>query len=219
MVRRLLFFVVVTLSLGFAPAPVPKPPQWVQLFNGKDLAGWEASPGVWRVKDGMIFASTFPGGRKLNTFLCSRGQFRDFELEFEVRVRGGNNSGVMFRSKLLDRENYWLDGVKCDLGGSHGPRAPWGSLVTYDGRNGRFLKQAARDTRAQKAVRPADFNRVRLRCVGKKVSVSVNGVLVHEAELRELAGEGAIGFQLRYGEPTEVSLKNIRIRRLSSGRP
>jgi hypothetical protein len=182
----------------------------VGLFNGKDLTGWEGSRGVWQVKDGMIFATTFPTGRRQNTFLCLKGTFRDFELEFDVRA-GGSNSGVMFRSELLDRENYWLNGVKCDLG----ERSGWGTLVTYNDRNGSFLKNA-QAAPAQKAANPGDFNRILLRCVGKKVSVSINGTLIHEVELPNLAAEGRIGFQLRFSDPTEVSLKNIRIRRLSS---
>src|SRR5947208_6426711 len=106
-----LFRAAGTLSFGFASVPSPKPAKWVELFNGKDLTGWEGSRGVWQVKDGMIFATTFPTGRRQNTFLCLKGTYRDFELEFDVRVGGSNNSGVMFRSELLDRENYWLNGV------------------------------------------------------------------------------------------------------------
>jgi hypothetical protein len=185
------------------------PPE--SLFNGRDLSGWEGQRGVWQVKEGVIFASTFPGARKLNTFLCSKEKFKDFELEFDARVRGGNNSGVMIRSKLYDTKNYWLDGIKCDLGG----RTGWGTLVTYDGRNGKVLKQA-NAPEARETIKAEDFNRVFLRCVGRKVTVRVNGVPVHEAELAELAEEGVIAFQLRYGIPTEVSFKNIRIRRLSA---
>jgi hypothetical protein len=185
--------------------------RWVQLFNGKDLTGWEGQPGVWQVKGGMIFATTFPRGRKLNTFLCTKGNFRDFELEFDAKLRGENNSGVMIRSTLYDRKNYWLDGIKCDLGG----RTGWGTLVTY-GKTVNLLK-VADSPAARLATKANDFNRVNLRCVGKKVSVRINGVQVHDVELPQLAAEGRIGFQLRLGPPTEVSLKNIRIRRLPPG--
>src|SRR5262249_51566119 len=82
-----------------SPRPAPPPPketaassgetgEWVPLFNGKDLTGWEGLPDVWQVKDGAIVATTFPKGRKLNTFLCSTRSFKDFELEFDVRLRG-----------------------------------------------------------------------------------------------------------------------------------
>jgi hypothetical protein len=185
-----------------------------ELFNGKDLTGWESLPDVWQVKDGLIVASSFPRGRTRNTFLCSHEQYKDFELEFDAKVRGNNNSGVMIRSVLHDRENYWLKGIKCDLG----HRTGWGTLVTYDGKNGRILKMA-NNVEAKKATRPVEFNHVLLRCVGKKVVVRINGVLVHETELAELAAEGVIAFQLRYGTPMEIALKNIRLRRLDAAGP
>jgi hypothetical protein len=31
--------------------------EWINLFNGKNLDGWEGSPKIWSVKDGCINAS------------------------------------------------------------------------------------------------------------------------------------------------------------------
>ena len=195
-------------------APRPgKDGEWVSLFNGKDLDGWEGKEDVWRVKDGTIFATSFPDGRKLNTFLCSKQQLTDFELEFDVRLRGTNNSGVMIRSDLYDTTNYWLRGIKCDLG----VRSGWGSLVTYDGTNGDWLK-AVKDSAARwKIKEDADaFNHVSIRCVGKKITVRINGEPGMESEIAQLAESGRIAFQLRYGEPSEISLKNIRVRKIET---
>ena len=164
------------------------------LFNGKDLAGWEGLDKEWQVKDGAIFASTFPDGRKQNTFLCSKEKFKDFELEFDARVIGKNNSGVMIRSQLSNRTNYWLNGIKCDLGS----RRAWGDLVTYDGENGSVIR-AAEKTAAQLDIKAEDFNHVVIRCVGQKVIVTINGVKVNDTEIAKMSEEGVIGFQLRYG--------------------
>jgi hypothetical protein len=198
-----------------SPRSTPRPGvpvvagEWMQLFNGKDLTGWVGEAGVWQVTDGAIFATSFPTGRKLNTFLCSTRSFRDFDLEFDCRIRGTNNSGVMIRSDLYDRTHYWLNGIKCDVGG----RTGWGTLVRYNGKGGSILK-SARTAEAQKRIKEDDFNRVHIRCVGKQVTVRVNDELVHEAELLQLAASGVIAFQLRYGAATEVTLKNIRAREL-----
>ena len=52
-------------------------------------------------------------------------------------------------------------------------------------------------------------------CVGKTLTLRVNNHLVHNRHaLPQLADEGLIGFQLRMRIPTEVSLKNVRIRSL-----
>src|SRR5262245_62072 len=53
-------------AAGFAPADDPKgapvvPPkqgksETIQLFNGRDLEGWEGHKNLWSVKDGVIVA-------------------------------------------------------------------------------------------------------------------------------------------------------------------
>src|SRR5262245_17470490 len=76
-------------------------------FNGKDLEGWEGLSQYWSVKDGAIVGSTFPNGLKFNTFLCSKKKYTDFELQFQVRLRGkgwSGNSGVQIRSKIRDAQ-------------------------------------------------------------------------------------------------------------------
>src|SRR5437588_1546911 len=73
-----------------------------EFFNGKDLSGWEGLTEYWSVKDGALIGSTpAPDGVKFNTFLCSKKPYRDFELSFQVRLKGGEgNSGVQIRSKI-----------------------------------------------------------------------------------------------------------------------
>jgi tRNA A-37 threonylcarbamoyl transferase component Bud32 len=196
--------------------PAGEPPQpaerWVSLFNGADLTGWEYRRSVWKVKDGTITATTFPGHRKYNTFLCYKEPFKNFELAFDVQLQGNNNSGVMFRSKLYDRKNYWLDGFKCDMGG----RTGWGTLVTYDGKTGNTLRRG-RKGEIPPGIAPGGFDRVVLRCVGNQVSMRVNDRQVQKSEVAKLPAEGRIAFQLRHSLPTAVTLKNIRVRLLTPG--
>ena len=73
-----------------------------QLFNGKDLNGWEGSPQLWSVQDGAITGKTADEGEAKinhNTFLVWKGgTVGDFELTFKYRIEKGN-SGVQYRSK------------------------------------------------------------------------------------------------------------------------
>ena len=39
------------------------------LFNGKDLSGWDAEPGLWKVEDGVLVGTSEPGKPKTNSFL------------------------------------------------------------------------------------------------------------------------------------------------------
>lgn len=81
-----------------------------QIFNGKDLTGWEGNMELWSVKDGCITGTTpaEPGNPakstlKHNTFLVWRaGTVKDFELSFKYRIVAGN-SGVQYRSKELPK--------------------------------------------------------------------------------------------------------------------
>jgi hypothetical protein len=78
------------------------------LFNGKDLTGWEGNPALWSVEDGAITGKTPPdpadpkkGTIKHNTFLVWKaGTVSNFELTFQYRIVAGN-SGVQYRSREL----------------------------------------------------------------------------------------------------------------------
>jgi hypothetical protein len=79
-----------------------------QIFNGKDLTGWEGNPALWSVQDGAITGKTqadpadpTKSTLKHNTFLVWKaGTVSDFELTFQYRIEKGN-SGVQYRSKEL----------------------------------------------------------------------------------------------------------------------
>ncbi|HUX28269.1 MAG TPA: DUF1080 domain-containing protein, partial [Terracidiphilus sp.] len=75
------------------------PPQWgkpIDLFNGKDLAGWKmATPGPpeWKVEDGNLVS---PGH---GPELINDRNFRDFKLHVEFNCDPESNSGVYLRGR------------------------------------------------------------------------------------------------------------------------
>jgi len=75
-----------------------------QIFNGKDLTGWEGNLKLWSVENGAITGRTGSEGDtkiKHNTFLVWKaGTVSDFELTFKYRIEKGN-SGVQYRSQEL----------------------------------------------------------------------------------------------------------------------
>lgn len=81
-----------------------------QIFNGKDLAGWDGNMDLWSVQDGVITGRTpaDPANPaksilKHNTFLVWRaGTVKDFELTLKYKIIGGN-SGIQYRSKELEK--------------------------------------------------------------------------------------------------------------------
>src|SRR5262249_43272646 len=92
------------LKVSLRPKEGAGPPP-VVFFNGKDLTGWQGLPQHWTVKDGGLVGSTLPGGINFNTFLCSAREYRDFEVKFQVWLKGGKgNSGLQIRSQLFDTD-------------------------------------------------------------------------------------------------------------------
>src|SRR5260221_251042 len=92
------------------------------LFNGTDLTGWEGNPKLWSVKDGCITGQTTKENpAKGNTFLIWKGgDVDDFELRFSYKIVPGDeknfgNSGVQYRSKILDPANWVVGGYQADF--------------------------------------------------------------------------------------------------------
>ena len=84
------------------------------LFNGKDLTGWKGLD-FWSVEDGAITGrTTKEKPTKGNTFLVWEGEVADFELTFQYKIVGGN-SGVQYRSKLVDEKGFVIAGYQGDF--------------------------------------------------------------------------------------------------------
>ncbi len=176
-------------------------------FNGKDLTGWRGLTQYWKVVDGAIVGSTEPNGLKFNTFLCSEREYGDFELSFQVRLKNGQgNSGVQIRSEIFDKEKFAVRGPQCDIGQIY-----WGSL--YGEHFGGMMQAAPKDLVA-KAVKPADFNHYHIRCVGKHVTIKINGVTLVDGEFPKMPDKGIIAWQLHSGGPMEVIFKDIQFREI-----
>ncbi len=90
-------FVVLLLPLvaGAQAVPAVRPSErWIELFDGKTLAGWTAEGGArWSVAGGEIVGVTGGDG-----WLRSTRQFADFVLRIEFKNSAKGNSGVFFRT-------------------------------------------------------------------------------------------------------------------------
>src|SRR5690606_23886235 len=77
----------------FAWFPVYAEDGFEELFNGKDLDGWDGNPELWSVEDGVIVGRTkSPEDLAYNQFLIWRGgTLKNFELRVKIKVTGDNN--------------------------------------------------------------------------------------------------------------------------------
>lgn len=185
-------------------------------FNGKDLTGFEGLlDQFWSVKDGAIVGTTHPKGINFNTFLCSKKKYKDFEMSFQVKLAKVGNSGIQIRSKIVDEKKFAVGGPQCDMGGPF-----WGSLYGERfnpqkgfGGGGGMLKAA--DAKLVKEVlKVDDFNDYYIRCVGKHVTIKLNGKTTVDADFPVIPEDGIIAFQIHAGAAMDVTFKNIQFKEL-----
>lgn len=95
--------------------------EFVSIFNGTDLEGWEGDPVYWSVQEGAITGEITPATLlKANTFLIWQGgQPGDFELKAEFKISESGNSGINYRSELVEDVPYALKGYQADIDGKN----------------------------------------------------------------------------------------------------
>ncbi|WP_422083603.1 3-keto-disaccharide hydrolase [Ulvibacterium sp.] len=94
---------------------------FVRIFDGKTLDGWEGDPTYWRVENGNLTGKVTPQTLlKNNTFIIwEGGEPDDFELKLEYRITENGNSGINYRSKLMDTIPFALRGYQADIDGKN----------------------------------------------------------------------------------------------------
>jgi hypothetical protein len=184
----------------------------IDLWNGRDLAGWNhilAEPdvprnAVWSARDGLLICQGKPLG-----VLLTKHSFTNFKLVVEYRWAPGSepgNSGILTRingpAQALPRclEVQLRHGDAGDILGLHGMNVPAGQLRYFEAMN----HPVAGDVRGIKkrvdAELPAGgWNRVELHAQGDTYTVWMNGVLINQAAGVAL-GSGPIGLQSEGGE-------------------
>ena len=178
-------------------------------FNGKDLAGWEGlTDQFWSVKDGAIVGSTKPDGIKFNTFLCSKKKYKDFELQFQVKLTKSGNSGVQIRSHIHNPKTFAVTGPQCDMGAQY-----WGSLY---GENFGGMMKAADPKVVKEALKVEEFNDYYIKCVGKHVTIKLNGKTTVDDDFPKMPEEGIIAWQIHGGPAMEVIFRKIEFKDLSA---
>jgi hypothetical protein len=92
------------------------------IFNGRDLSGWTGNKDFWSVRDGAITGqSTAAKVVEANTFLIWQGgEPANFELRLQFKLtaqnaKGWGNSGVQYRSKVMDAAKFVVGGYQADL--------------------------------------------------------------------------------------------------------
>ena len=176
-----------------------------QLFNGKDLAGWEGHKKYWSVKDGVIVgknADPVP----VSTYLVTARKFSDFRLVFDFKLAESEmHSGIALWGRVApdkgDKYTYAGHLVMFPSG--------YGFYDLY-GRTG--IHQNA--DKARKVGKQHDWNHIEILAQGNRIRFVLNGVLIsdwREPEPKRIK-EAPIGLQLHSNnKPQEVQFKGLTL--------
>ena len=117
---------------------------FVSIFDGKTLDNWKGDGIHWRAENGSLVGEVTPSTLiKKNTFLVWQGdQPKDFELKAEFRITKDGNSGINYRSELLDSIPNALRGYQADIDGQN----------RYTGQNYEERKRTTLAYRGEKAI-------------------------------------------------------------------
>ncbi len=218
------------------------------LFDGKTLKGWAGLEGYWSVRDGAITGqTTAEKPLKTNSFLVYQdAQPANFELRVMFKLTPNNdkdwgNSGVQYRSKVVDAAGFVVAGYQADID-SNGRYT--GMLYEEKGRGilmnpGEKIKIGAttadpanakkKKTAIEKlpgATPAADimsvyklgqWNELRIIAQGNHVQHFINGKLTADVTDNdpELAPKsGVIGLQIHTGQPMTIQFRHIELKEL-----
>ena len=106
---------------------------------------------------------------------------------------------------MNDQARFIMKGPQVDIGEKY-----WGGL--YGELTSGWMQQAPADFE-QNAVKSNEFNDIWIRCIGKHVTIKINGQTSVDRDFPEMADEGLIGLQLQSGD-TEVVFRNLQIEEL-----
>lgn len=159
-------------------------PKWgesIQLFNGKDLAGWKATgENQWSVEDGIL---TSP---KAGANLISEKKFDDFKLMVRFRFPEGSNSGIYLRGRY-------------EVQIEDSPRDAHPSNVLFGGVYG-FLTPSEMNT-----LGPNQWQIYEITLVGRMVTIVANGkTIISNQEIPGITG-GAL--DSNEGEPGPIYIQ------------
>lgn len=211
-----------------------------QLFNGKDLTGWDGDPRLWSVRDGVIHGETTDENpAKGNTFLIWQdGKLKDFELRLSFRLNATNNSGIQYRSKHITDDNVrnkWVvrgyqhelrnevnfpntSGFIYDEGGKRGRICLVGEKATWEPDGKKVIAKDLIDEAAfKKLFKLDDWNDVVIVAKGNHIQHYLNGRLILDFTDNAPAlalTEGILAVQLHAGKPMWAEFKNIRLKEI-----
>ncbi len=228
--NSLLIITAVGLAAAFLTTGAKSPASagFVSLFDGKNLDNWVVKGGTakYTIEKDMIVGTTVAGSK--NTFLSTKRDYADFELELDVLCDKELNSGMQIRSHVYEketpqpsspkkmREKGEVYGYQCEITTSD--KCVSGNFWD-ESRWTKWHDDLTKKPGACAAFKDGQWNHYRIVAQGDRIRSWVNGVPC--ADFRDtMDATGFIGLQVHSvgaKGPYQVRWKNIKIRELKPG--
>ncbi len=184
------------------------------LFDGKTLKGWEGDTEGYEVKDGAIVCIPSKGG-----FLYTDKDYSDFALRFEFKLGGPNaNNGIGIHVPVPTGDPAY-SGMEIQVLDEN-----YQGIQPYQAHGSVYGVVAAKRGH-QKPL--GEWNQEEIRLKDRHITVTLNGVVIVDANLDEASKDGTLdhkdhpglkretGRICFCGHGAEVAFRNVRIEDLS----
>jgi hypothetical protein len=200
------------------------------IFDGTSLKGWKGDTAYWKAENNSITGEvTAARPLKTNTFLIYDGsQPSDFELKADFRITASGNSGIQYRSQLVDSVPFGLKGYQADIDGNNvytgqnyeergrGFLAKRGENAILESGKPPMISSMIADPDSLKSlIKQEDWNEIHIISKGNRMRHFINGVLMSDVtdnDAAERKMKGLLGFQVHVGPPMKVEYRNIRLK-------
>jgi hypothetical protein len=187
---------------------------WVPLFDGQSLDGWRivgGKPDAWVARDGLLVAQAGGGG-----WLATAKEYADYLVEFEFRLPPDGNSGLFLRPPL--EGNPAWEGIEVQL---LDDAAAQYATLRPDQYCASIYGIAAASPRVSRLA--GEWQRLRVLCQGRRVSVWLNRVNVANADLDQHLAQAdtihglkrAAGFPGLQNEHGPIEFRALRLKNLT----
>lgn len=205
---------------------------FVPLIQNDSLDGWRGDLDSWTVENGVLIGKA-DGTLKANRFIVADvPPVANFELQVDVRVTVGGNSGLQYRSQdRPDLGPFVVTGYQCDVVSN---RDVYNGML-YEERGRRILAHAGQQvvidpagqpwitgTFEVKHFAPGEWHHFRVLVEGNHHRHWIDGVQtvdVIDLDEQNRSLSGVVGVQVHVGPPMEICYRNMKLKRLSDDLP